>query len=109
MLSTEQINQLKDRKWRLNHLYSIVDKHGQIIKFTLNPAQERLLDNLHYLNVILKARQLGFSLSDIQSLILEQKQTPLQERWQALTRRKLSEVQSFIEQAEQMQCPCELG
>ena len=61
MLSQEQINNLKDRKWRLNNLYKIVDKRGRIVPFKLNPAQEKLLDGLHYLNVILKARQLGFS------------------------------------------------
>jgi hypothetical protein len=50
-----------DRKWRLNNLYWIEDKHGQVVKFQLNPAQERLLGELHYLNIILKARQMGFS------------------------------------------------
>jgi len=61
MITPEQIKLLRDRKWRLNNLYKIVDKHGEIVPFHLNPAQERLLANLHYLNIILKARQLGFS------------------------------------------------
>ena len=61
MLSQDKIELLKDRKWRLNNLYKIVDKHGHIVKFQLNPAQEKLLGGLHFLNVILKARQLGFS------------------------------------------------
>lgn len=61
MPTQEQIDKLKDRRWRLNNLYKIVDKHGQIVPFRLNPAQERLLSALHYLNVVLKARQLGFS------------------------------------------------
>ncbi|BCL70526.1 phage terminase large subunit [Vibrio nigripulchritudo] len=52
---------LGDRKWRLNHLYYIEDKKGQVIRFQLNAAQENLLHNLHYLNLILKARQMGFS------------------------------------------------
>ncbi|MDP1702598.1 MAG: terminase [Aestuariivirga sp.] len=55
------IAQWSDRKWRLNNLYWITDKHGAVIKFNLNPAQEKLLTDLHYLNVVLKARQLGFS------------------------------------------------
>lgn len=50
-----------DRKWRLNNLYWIRDKQGHVVKFKLNPAQDRLLDELHYLNIILKARQMGFS------------------------------------------------
>jgi MerR family transcriptional regulator, redox-sensitive transcriptional activator SoxR len=58
---------------------------------------------LERLAFIQTARRLGFSLIEIQSLLIEQKQIPLQERWQTLSRRKLSEVQSFIQQAESMQ------
>ena len=54
-------NLLSDKRWRLNNLYRIRDKHGQEVPFRLNAAQEDLFDNLHYLNLILKARQLGFS------------------------------------------------
>ena len=50
---------IKDRKWRLNNLYWIRDEKGRRIKFKLNWAQELLLENLWYLNIILKARQLG--------------------------------------------------
>jgi len=52
---------LGDRRWRLNNLYYIEDKHGEVVVFKLNPAQQKLLDELHYLNIILKARQMGFS------------------------------------------------
>jgi hypothetical protein len=55
------VAQFSDRKWRLNNLYWIVDKRGNVSKFRLNKAQDKLLDELHYLNIILKARQLGFS------------------------------------------------
>lgn len=55
------IDQFADRRWRLNNLYWIEDKLGRVVKFTLNEAQEQLLDELHYLNIILKARQMGFS------------------------------------------------
>lgn len=58
---SEAIELFSDRRWRLNNLYHIEDKHGTIVKFTLNLAQERLLDELHDLNIILKARQMGFS------------------------------------------------
>lgn len=52
---------LGDQRWRLNNLYWITDERGQKIKFKLNQAQEQLLDSMWYLNVILKARQLGMT------------------------------------------------
>lgn len=60
-LSKELVDQWSDRRWRLNNLYHIQDKHGNVVLFQLNEAQNKLLDNLHYLNIILKARQMGFS------------------------------------------------
>lgn len=54
-------SKLADRWWRLNNLYYIKDKTGAKVKFRLNWAQRELYDNLHYFNVILKARQLGFT------------------------------------------------
>lgn len=54
-------NKLADRWWRLNNLYYIKDKQGQKVKFKLNWAQKDFYENLHYFNVILKARQLGFT------------------------------------------------
>jgi hypothetical protein len=50
-----------DPYWRINSLYSIVDKRGNQIPFRLNWAQQRLYRDMHYCNVILKARQLGVS------------------------------------------------
>ena len=47
--------------WRLNNLYKIQDAQGHCIQFKLNWAQDHFIKNLHYFNVILKARQLGFS------------------------------------------------
>ncbi len=47
--------------WRINHLYSIVDKSGSKIPFKLNWAQQQLYESTWYLNIILKARQLGIS------------------------------------------------
>ncbi len=60
-LSRELVDLWSSREWRLNNLYWIEDKHGEVVKFSLNPAQKTLLDDLHYLNIVLKARQLGFS------------------------------------------------
>lgn len=47
--------------WRLNNLYYIKDKHGKKCLFKMNWAQELLYQGLWYLNVILKARQLGMT------------------------------------------------
>lgn len=47
--------------WRLHNLYKIIDKDGKEIRFVPNVAQRRLLEGLHSRNVILKARQLGFT------------------------------------------------
>ena len=51
----------KDPRWRLNNLYWVQDKEGSVVKFRLNAAQEQLLSSVSFLNLILKARQLGFS------------------------------------------------
>lgn len=52
---------LKDREWRLNNLYYITDKHGNRVKFRMNAQQRELFRRLWYRNLILKARQLGFT------------------------------------------------
>lgn len=49
---------LQDKKWRLSNLYYIKDKSGNKVLFEPNWAQLELLKP-HYLNIILKARQLG--------------------------------------------------
>src|SRR5215510_4045420 len=53
--------QLMDRRWRLNNLYHVIDKDGRKVPFHPNWAQLELLDGLHHMNCILKARQLGFT------------------------------------------------
>lgn len=52
---------LGSREWRLNNLYRIIDKNGDNVQFTMNPAQWALWEGRHNFNIILKARQLGFS------------------------------------------------
>lgn len=52
---------LADVNWRLSNLYKIIDKKGLSIPFKPNWAQEQLHRNAWFLNVILKARQLGIS------------------------------------------------
>ena len=56
--ATEQFG---DWRWRLNNLYWIIDEQGNRVRFKLNWAQANLFSEMHELNVILKARQLGFT------------------------------------------------
>lgn len=51
---------LRDQKWRMNHLYKIKDKEGEIVDFKPNWAQSTLLGSYN-LNIVLKARQLGIT------------------------------------------------
>jgi hypothetical protein len=62
------IKQLEDPSWRLENLYKIVIKgddqeidDGLVLTFKPNRAQKRLMLRLWHRNVILKARQLGFT------------------------------------------------
>jgi hypothetical protein len=58
---------LRDPLWRLSNLYKIMikesedDDDGLVITFKPNRAQRKLIKRLHTRNIILKARQLGFT------------------------------------------------
>ena len=52
---------LKSRFWRLNNLYYITDKDGNRVKFKMTNEQLEYFENKHSRNIILKARQLGFT------------------------------------------------
>lgn len=58
---------LRDPMWRLSNLYKIIvksegeDGDGHVVLFKPNRAQRRFLSRLWHRNVILKARQLGFT------------------------------------------------
>ncbi len=52
---------LLDREWRMNHLYKIRNKDGEIVVFQPNEAQEHFDANRHTRNIILKSRQIGFT------------------------------------------------
>ena len=54
-------DQFLDPRWRLSNLYRIVNKDGKSVKFEPNWAQLQFLDGIHSRNLILKARQLGFT------------------------------------------------
>lgn len=55
------IDRFSNRCWRLNNLYVVTDKNGRRSAFRMNSAQEALLDGMHNQNIILKARQRGFT------------------------------------------------
>ncbi|HGM9949061.1 TPA: terminase [Providencia rettgeri] len=61
MLTKKQRQLLKSRVWRLNNLYKIKDKNGQCVTFKMTPEQLEYFDGMHDRNIILKARQLGFT------------------------------------------------
>jgi len=48
-------------EWRLDNLYWIVDKEGNTVRFQMNAQQRDFIRNIWNRNLILKARQLGFS------------------------------------------------
>lgn len=56
--------------WRINNLYIIANEKGQEVLFRCRMAQTVLFMTMWFLNIILKARQLGFSTA-IQVFILD--------------------------------------
>ena len=52
---------MKSRRWRLENLYRIVNERGEECAFKLRPVQERFLKSMVHRNILLKARQLGFT------------------------------------------------
>lgn len=61
MADASTTEQWANPRWRLSNLYTIVDEHGLAIPFRPNDEQLKFLDELHSFNIILKARQLGFT------------------------------------------------
>lgn len=57
----EAAKQYSDQLWRLHNLYWIIDKNGKKVKFTPNPSQLKLYHEMWYRNLILKARQRGYT------------------------------------------------
>ena len=57
----EFAKKLTNRRWRLDHLYKIINKDGIEIDFKMNMVQKILYLGLWYLNLILKSRQHGIT------------------------------------------------
>jgi hypothetical protein len=60
-MKPEHMKLLRDKRWRLNNLYFITDKAGKKVRFRMTDEQLEYYDGLHTRNIILKARQLGFT------------------------------------------------
>lgn len=60
-LDSSHIDQFADPRWRLANLYVITDKAGNKVRFEPNPSQLAYLDEATSEDLILKARQLGFT------------------------------------------------
>jgi len=56
-------NYLASKLWRLNNIYTIIDKYGRLLKFKMNPVQHLVYAELlkHPRLIILKSRQHGIS------------------------------------------------
>lgn len=65
MISAETLKDFRDKMadplWRLDNLYYIKDKGGNKVKFKMNDEQRHLAENMHYFNIVPKARQLGIT------------------------------------------------
>lgn len=60
-LTDEEKALMADPWWRLRSLYSIITDDGAEMRFSPNEEQSYLYQNLWYRNIVLKARQLGFT------------------------------------------------
>lgn len=60
-MKPEHLKLLRDKYWRLNNLYFITDKQGKKIRFRMTDEQIEYFQGMHTRNIILKARQLGFT------------------------------------------------
>jgi hypothetical protein len=57
----EVVNQFGDWRWRLSNLYWITNERGEEVLFQPKPAQMDLLAKMTGWDIVLKARQLGFT------------------------------------------------
>lgn len=55
------LKQFADRDWRINNLYYVLDEDGKKVRYKRRPAQLKYSQESWLLDLIVKARQLGFS------------------------------------------------
>ena len=61
MTEAELKENMKNRLWRLNNLYYIINESGERVLFRCNYVQSMLYKSLWWLNIILKSRQHGIT------------------------------------------------
>jgi len=61
MVSNELEEKLKNKEWRVEHLYFIINKKEKKVVFKRNTAQRKFQHEKHIRNILLKIRQLGFT------------------------------------------------
>lgn len=59
---------LLDKKWRIENLYTIIDKEGNAVPFWQNEIQKKVSNSKHSRKMVLKARQFGISTNEIVDL-----------------------------------------
>lgn len=64
-IDPEIIRKFKNTRWRLNHLYKIIDKNKKRIQFKENIFQKIVNDYTGNRKMILKPRQIGFSTNEL--------------------------------------------
>lgn len=60
-LPIQLVDHYQDKRWRMSNLYYIINECGERVKFAPNWVQADLLSDLHFLSLIIKARQLGIT------------------------------------------------
>lgn len=65
MTNKELAAKFASKSWRVNTLYTIINKDGEAIQFKQNVLQRRVSENPARRKIILKARQFGFSTNEI--------------------------------------------
>jgi len=57
----EFIQLLGSKLWRMNNLYKVINKQGDLVLFRMNPLQKKVAEVKHNRKIILKSRQVGIS------------------------------------------------
>jgi len=60
-LPIQLVNHYQNKRWRMSNLYYIIDERGERVKFVPNWVQIDLQSDLHFLNLVIKARQIGIT------------------------------------------------
>lgn len=71
-----EMGMLHDKDWRMENLYSVVNKDMKSVPFNRNRAQRHFNENKTNRNVLLKSRQLGFTTDEVIDILDDTLFTP---------------------------------